>query len=296
MNSLTQLNHAGTQDQVVPIDCVSDKETRQRHIDLACLRGLPECQVGNPRKGKLAVVASGPSVADYVDELRSWDGEIWGINGAFHWMRARREIPATAFIGADPEAILVDYLVNPPQEAVYYLASQVHPEAFDHLRDRNVQLWHMSDKEVKWPIGTVTVHGGSSCLTRAPWLACMLGWEDVHIFGGDSSFTHKTHVYGGELPSNFCFVEVDRQLYKTHKVMMVQATDCVDMVQSFPGKITIHGDGLMPALLQQYKDTGVHEWLAKQEAQESRAGLNRKERRRLKKSLSSGAPASSDAA
>lgn len=284
--SLQEAGEVGTQGDLIPLDRVTDDGTTQRNIDNACSLGLPECQVGEPKSGKLAIVASAPSVAGYVEMLQNWDGEIWGINGAFMWMR-HREINPTAFIGLDPEIILKDYLVAPWADEedflagkTFYIASQVHPEVFEFLKGRNVQLWHCSDRLVRWPIGKVLVHGGSTCLTRAPWLACMLGWQDVHIFGGDSSFTHKTHVYGGEIPTNFCFAEVNGELFRTHKVMMAQACDMVDVVQSFPGTITIHGQGLMQAIVGQYKESGVHEWLAKQEAAE--LGGNRKQRRAMR--------------
>lgn len=276
--SLTPIGEAGTQDKIMPIDCVSDMETRQRHIDLAVARNLPMAEVGQVQKRKLAIVASAPSVSDYVQTLREWDGDIWGINGAFGWM-IHREIKPTAFIGVDPEEMLKDYLVEPPEDATYYLASQVHSGVFDHLANRRVMLWHMSDKEVKWPIGSILVHGGSSCLTRAPWLACMLGYQDVHIFGGDSSFTHKTHVYGGNIPTNFCFAEAGGEVFRTHKVMMVQACDMVDLVQSFPGTITIHGRGLMQAMVSDLKKSGVLEKLL---AEENAQLGNRKQRRAMK--------------
>lgn len=283
LQKLTPLRDLGTQSEIMPIDCVSDKETRQRHIDLAVSRGLPECKFTRQTKpGKLAIVASAPSVGDYVDVLKEWDGEIWGINGAFAWMM-KRGIKPNAFVGVDPEWFLKDYLIDMPDEATYYIASQVHPDVFDHLAGKNVQLWHMSDREVTWPIGSIHVHGGSTCLTRCPWLAYMLGWQDVHIFGGDSSFTDKTHVYGGEIPSNFCFAEADGEVFRTHKVMMVQATDMVDLVQSFPGTITVYGRGFMQSLVSCYKKTGLHEWLAQEEAAEIQ-GMNRRQRRAMKKS------------
>ncbi len=269
----------GKQEDVIPIDCVSDKPTRQFHIESAIARNLPLCAVGPVKKQKLAIVASAPSVGEYVDMLREWDGVIWGINGAFHWMR-HRGIKPHAFVGIDPEEMLKDYLVDPPKDATYYIASQVHPGVFDHLKDHNVQLWHMSDKEIDWKQGMILVHGGSTCLTRAPWLACMLGYQDVHIFGGDSSFTHKTHVYGGNPPSNFCFAEAHGEAFKTHKVMLVQACDMVDLVQSFPGTISVHGWGLMQAMVLDLKKSGVLEKLLKEETA-TIGKMNRKQRRAM---------------
>ncbi len=263
------------------MDCVSDIPTRQSHIDSAVARNLPVCGVRPLRKGKLAIVASAPSVTNYVDTLKEWDGEIWGVNGAFGWM-IHRGIKPDAFIGIDPEWFLKDYLPDPPQDATYYLSSQVHPCVFDHLKDRKVHLWFQADDQVKFPIGSVTVPGGSTCLGRAPYLACLLGWQDVHIFGGDSSFTHKTHVYGGELPERFVYAEANGKTYKTLKNLLMQACDMVQVVQNFPGSITVHGEGLLQSMCAEVRDSGVMEFLEMEEKQQL-GKLNRRERRMLKR-------------
>jgi hypothetical protein len=281
---LTPTKAEGTIDKIFDIDCVSNADIRQKHVDLAVARGLPQVQFRALRKGKVAIVASAPSVGDYVDTLKEWDGEIWGINGAFAWM-LHRGIKPSAFIGIDPEEMLKDYLIEMPDDATYYLAAQVHPGVFDHLQGKNVRLWFQADGEMKFPIGTVTVPGGSSCLGRAPYLACLLGWQDVHIFGGDSSFTHKTHVYGGNLPekgSGLVLSQAGGEVFKTTRTMMAQACEMVEIVQNFPGSITIHGHGLMQAMVQDLKDSGQHEALIAEEAA-IMGGLNRKQRRAMKK-------------
>lgn len=284
LTTLTPLKPAGKASDVFEIDCVSNKDVRQSHIDSALKRNLPRCVWRSiPRKEKLAIVASGPSVTNYVDMLKEWDGEIWGINGAFEWMR-HRGIKPHAFIGLDPEDILKDYLISPPKDATYYIAAQVHPCVFDHLKEHNVRLWFMADSEVKLPIGAVAIPGGSSCLGRAPYLACFLGFNDVHLFGGDSSYTHKTHVHGGELPPNIVPVEdaVSKRMFTTTRTLLAQATDIVEIVQNFPGKITVHGDGLMQQACENVKNSGIMEFLEREEAKEIQ-GMNRKQRRAMKK-------------
>ena len=99
-----QLKPTGRADQVFDIDVVSDPAVRQSHIDSALKRNLPRVIQRKRRPGKVAVVASGPSVADYVDVLKDWDGEIWGINRAFEWMR-HRGIKPTGFLGIPPGTI-----------------------------------------------------------------------------------------------------------------------------------------------------------------------------------------------
>ena len=92
----------------------------------------------------------------------------------------------------------------------------------------------------------------------------MLGYRDVHIFGGDSSFTHKTHVFGGEIPENWCPAEVNGVVFKTTRAMMSQACEfCEQMVEWSRGKdplqVSIYGDGLMQALVQASLDSGNYE-------------------------------------
>lgn len=277
--TLTPLKPAGRSDQVFEIDCVFDKDLRQGHIDSAVARNLPRVTYCRAMPGKVAVVASGPSVTDYVDLLKAWDGEIWCINGALEWCR-KRGIKPTGWLGIDPEPILADYLLDPPQDVTYYVASQVHPCVFDRLKDHKVKLWFLSDSEIRMPIGAVPIPGGSSCLGRAPYLASFMGYSDVHLFGGDSSFTHKTHVHGGELPSNTVSIEVNGRMFKSTRTMITQACDIMEIVQNFPGTIAVYGDGLMQEGCKQIDASGVMDWLAAEEAKELQ-GLNRQQRRAL---------------
>lgn len=283
---MTPLKPIGTIDQIFEIDCVSDKDVRQTHIDSAVARGLPAVAYRAIRRGKLAIVASGPSVADYVDTLKGWDGEIWGVNGAFHWLQ-HRGIKPNAFIGIDPEWFLKDYLITAPDDATYYLAAQVHPGVFDHLAGKCIRIWFPADGEVRHPtVGAIPVHGGSSCLGRAPNLAYVLGWREVHIFGGDSSFTHKTHVYGGELPANWVPAELNGQIFKTTRTMMAQACEFVEqMVEWAKGKeplsVSLYGDGLMQTLYAKTLDSGSYERYLTEEFSTEKQ-MNRKQRRALR--------------
>lgn len=277
---------AGTIDQVFDIDCVADIDTRQLFIDGALSRNLPRV-VNRPRRpGKVAIVGSGPSVTDCVEILQNFDGEIWGINRSLEWMR-HRGIKPTGFVGLDPEWFLVESLPNPTHDLTYYLAAQVHPQVFDHLKDHNVKLWFMADGQVKQPADACLIYGGSTCLGRAPNLAYALGYRDVHIFGGDSSYTHKTHVHGGELPENWVPVELNGTVYKTNRMMLSQACEFSDqMVEWAKGKdpmeVTLYGDGLMQALFAHQMQIGSYQNYLREEFVAG-AGMNRKQRRAMRK-------------
>lgn len=253
-----------------PMDCVSDSDTRQRYIDSASKRKLRPVIKRKERKGKVAIVASGPSATEFIPLLKEWDGEIWAINRAFEWLR-HRGVKPTGFLGIDPEWFLVECLPNIPADVTYYLAAQVHPCVFDHLKDRDVRLWYMADDQVKLPWGAYPIYGGSTCLSRSPNLAWAQGYREVHVFGGDSSFTHKTHVHGGELPSNVIETEVDGVKFKTTKQMMSQAVEFVEQMPEWarmkpPLSVSIYGEGLMPSLLAQAMSSGGYEkYIAEQE-------------------------------
>ena len=273
---------AGKLEEIFDIDVVSDFETRQKHIDAAVARNLPRVITRKRRSGKVAIVASGPSVGDYVDTLKAWDGEIWGINRAFEWMR-HRGIKPTGFLGIDPEWFLVECLPNIPDDVTYYLAAQVHPGVFDHLKDRNVRLWFMADGQVKLPKDAHLIYGGSTCLGRAPNLAYALGYRDVHIFGGDSSYTHKQYVHGDELPANWVPAELNGRIFKTQRNLMLQASEFVEQMVEWargddPLSVTLYGDGLMQAWYAHQSASGCYE----QYLRECTPRMNRKQRRAMR--------------
>ena len=293
---MEQVKPEGTIDTIFNLECIYDKDKRQVHIDASVKRKLPYVIRRAERKGKLAIVASGPSASDYVDMLKDWDGEIWGINGAFAWM-LKRGIKPTAFIGIDPEEILKDYLIETP-DVTYYLAVQVHPEVFDHLTGKNVRLWFPADSEAKYPSiaiwggrGSNVVFGGSTCLGRAPNLAYVLGWREVHIFGCDSSFTNKSHVYGqkGEVPGGTFPFEVNGKIFLTTKQMMQQACEFAEQMVEWarpgdrgekPLSVSLYGDGLLQEIFRQNFESGTY---AQYLYESLDGGKTRKERRALKR-------------
>lgn len=296
---LTPLKDAGTIDTIFNLDCVIDKEARQGHIDSAVKRGLPWCVKRTPREGKVAIVASGPSANEYVDLLKDWDGEVWGINGAFAWLMHRR-IKPSAFVGLDPEPILTGYftattasgeVIHAPTDATYYLGAQVHPEVFDYLEGKNVRLWFPADTEVEFPFGAVPIYGGSTCLGRAPNLAYHLGWREVHIFGCDSSFTHKTHVYGGELPPNAFICNWHGREFWTTRQFMQQACEFVEQMVEWarpgadgdePLSVSLYGDGLTQAMFAASLEAGGYQQYLREAYQN---GFSRKEKRAIRMAM-----------
>jgi hypothetical protein len=250
MNELTPLADAMPLDKLFAIDACVAVDKRQKNVDYAFSTGFPFVVMRSPKRIPLAIVGSGPSAGDYIEALKTFPGEIWAINGAFNWLIKAGVKPA-AFLGMDPEPFLVDYLIEPTKDAAYYIASQCDPSVFRHLKDHNVWVWHAHDPGVKPAPGNFPIPGGSTLLTRAPYLGSLLGFSDVHIFGGDSSYTGDGYVYGGELiGEGNCVANFDGIEFKTNRQMLAQATEMMNTLENFPGEIFVHGSGLMPAMAQ----------------------------------------------
>jgi uncharacterized Rossmann fold enzyme len=214
---------------------------------------------------KVAIVGTGPSVSDYLDELRSWRGSIWAINGALDWLQDRGII-AHGHVLADYGDRMHRYLTRPPKRTTYYVASVCHASVFEALKDRDVVMWHIAQHgEGMPPSGTYTVGGGPTALTRAPTLAWCLGFRDMHVFGGDSSFTptdmyvegaQDIHNRGG-LPPDCITVRVGDREFLTHMPLVGQATYMATLVDSLPAKIKFYGDGFGPYFAHSHIERGI---------------------------------------
>lgn len=175
--------------------CIVAPEGRRANFERNMARGLPVAQSGPERAGKLAIVGSGPSVSERLDILRAWDGDIWAINGAHDYLLENGIIP-NGFFAIDPLPTLADYVQNIQPQTICYLSSVCDPAVFDALSDRNVCLIHLQnedgDKDFREVgISSPVIMGGTTAMTRAPYLAIVLGWRDITIFGADASYTDK---------------------------------------------------------------------------------------------------------
>lgn len=239
---------------VLPSENIIGVDTRQAHIAYARKAGFPFCSVGGERGKPLAVVGSGPSAADYLHELQRWPGDIWAINGMFDFLD-ENGIDNADFMGCDPQPLMTKFLTKPRKDAKYYLASISCPELFDQLRGFDVRPWHMSEPDLEFQSGDVVVYGGSTCLTRAPFLAQMLGYRSVTIYGADSSFTDRTHVddrerHGfGPDRNKRIQVRVGETLFETNVAMAHQASNICAIKTIFGDQVEFRCGGLANALL-----------------------------------------------
>lgn len=169
--------------------CVVDDAGRLANLKSNLARGLPVCGDIPERKEPLAIVGSGPSLAGHLEEIKDWPGEVWAINGAYDYLLDNGLI-ADGFVAIDPLPGLAEYVQNPQKETKFYIASTCDPSVIDALEGHEVWLWHaFNDDNSAYPEGQKLIIGGTTVVTRAPFLALVLGWRDITLMGVDSSYS-----------------------------------------------------------------------------------------------------------
>jgi hypothetical protein len=220
-------------------------------------RSIPRCEPLPERENnRLAIVGSGPSVRDYLDELRTFDGHVWAINGAYNFLQDNG-IVANGFVGCDPLLGLSDYLKRPNPATTFYLAGTCDPTTFDAVEGQDVRMWFLKSQNIKYPGGLWVVTGGTTCLLRAPFLAWMLGFRNVSIYGADSSFdtdgrycyTDGTYQWDSEAPVNWVMTENGEGPFPTEICLMKQATQFHAIKQLWRGEMTFRCGGLLDAFM-----------------------------------------------
>jgi hypothetical protein len=132
-----------------------------------------------PHTRKLAVVGGGPLVRHDLEELRAWDGDVWGINFTAGWLNANG-VKATLFT-VDP----VPFVTDAP-DAI--LATVCSPSLFEHFEGR-VRGFNLAITDPDCGL-----YNGAFSSTSAPAVSLKLGYVDVSFFGCEGSFENQDHI------------------------------------------------------------------------------------------------------
>lgn len=147
----------------------------------------------------LMIVGSGPSAWKALDTLKQIDCDVMALNGAYNAMIEKGYPVPKFYAQLDARQVNVNFLRDPRKETQFILAAQVHPDAFDLLRDHNVLTFHLNtETEQKVFGGTEGLFFGSAGGTigsTALALAAALGYRHLVLVGYDSSFDNgKSHM------------------------------------------------------------------------------------------------------
>ena len=125
------------------------------------------------------------------------------------------------------------------------------------LEGYNVYLWHANGdrylEEILQQndlISEPMVNGGTAAVTRSMYLAPVMGYTELHIFGGDSSFANgDTHIRKSTTEEKRLPIRCAGRIFETAPWMTVQVEDfkilAPDLRDNYGIRIVMHGDGMM---------------------------------------------------
>lgn len=174
----------------------------------------------------LAVVGGGPLVVHDLPELRSWPGDVWGINYTAQWLN-EQGVKASLF-SIDPQPFIAE-----APHAVLVTASD--PKLVAHYANRLTLV----DYEESG--------GGETSATRALAVGLFLGYLKISLFGCEGSFGERTHVDRHD-PCHEILVRAG-ETYRTTPEFLIQCMRLVEIVRMFDGVFHNRSGGLLQAML-----------------------------------------------
>jgi hypothetical protein len=217
----------------------------KRNSDLAIARGIHDC-TGQARyhNKPLAIVGSGPSMLNLLDEIRQFPGDVFGINATADFLiRNGRE--DTIFFSMDPDPCIAD-MIGVAKRGV--VCSSCDPSVFDKLKP--VRMFHTEQSRQKKFIG-----GSCTSVTRIPILSGKMGYRHVFFYGCEGSFAvDTTHVGRNEDREDQIIIQAGENIYRTSPDMMVQCEYLAECFRKVPNRFHNRSGGLLQAMLD-YPDT-----------------------------------------
>lgn len=205
------------------------------------------------KSGAVAIVGSGPSLKKNWRELRAFKGDIIACNASCQFLLEKGITPTYMFcFDADPLAL---EFFTPHKDITYLLGSRCVPAAFEMLKGCRIVVWHAAGDEriteilEKHQRNEPMIVGGSAAVTRALILAMPIGYTEIHVYGGDSSFAEgDTHIRQSTTVERRMAIKCNGRVFEVAPWMTVQVNDLehlAPLVKRLGIRMHFHGDGLM---------------------------------------------------
>jgi hypothetical protein len=238
---------------------------------------------GGPSIGDLAQLKK-------IRALMKKGGKVWAVNKTHDFLLTKGITPWAACL-LDPMPWVAGYIQKPQRNTIYAVASQCDAAVFDALKQARVYLWHAGVDYFGqgYPVDVMestykgrdwlVIPGPTTVGLRSVLVGYALGFRHFHLFGLDSSMrvandnSSALHAYEKQKPadaaegwvtlkSKTAKNQTTAQRFYTNSHMARQALDFEEMVENIGGMVkrgtmqpitlTVHGDGLIPALADCY--------------------------------------------
>lgn len=255
------LTAANIDDVVTEVKYCVEKDVHNAHIAKSVAAGyppIPVAQADEFKKESIAIVCSGPSLAQSWEQVRMCN-HVLTCSGAHDFMIKRGIIPHF-HMETDPRPHKAVFTRHPDNRTMYLIASSCHPDVFANLKGHDVRIWHVvpANELHRMPRGHWMITGGCNVGLRALVMARLMGYRDVHVFGmdcsaGDADQRFHVNAHPNEpkeksrkivrvgdraFYSSGVFIECARQFFKETMLLSDVA-------------VTLHGEGLLQALATQ---------------------------------------------
>ena len=249
-------------------------------IRAALARGLPEIAPALcAHDGTFLVAGSGPSLPQYVDDLRAQHAlgrPICAVNHAHDYL-IEQGLEPTFFSTLDPRPRANHHLRLLGEHTIYLLASRCHPEMFDRLQGKQVILWHswaaQDEAEDIWASRkTFLIGGGTTSGMRAIAVGYILGFRKFILYGLDSCLAPDgmTKRFNGDKSGTTITVRVGQYVgenescdpqakaFTCNYAMAQQGNDFNACYRDMPdASFEVRGEGLLAAIVAQRKAMGL---------------------------------------
>lgn len=212
---------------------------------------------------KAVLVAGGPSINDYVEDIKKEDGDIIAMNGSAKWLR-KHGIKPSFHVLMDGRPGVEDYVEGDPS-ITYMICSQCDPKVFKAAKDCNRLMWHAAGvDEMQQTLkdlepGSNLICGGGTVGLRSLYLMFLQGYHHFTLYGYDSSNREEKHGYPqpmneGQPTYDFKFND---KVFNASGPMAAQANEFVIIAKklmSYGVSIEVKGDGLLPEIWKYHCD------------------------------------------
>lgn len=207
--------------------------------------------IAPPHKRRLSIVGFGPSIKKTWTRLK---GDVWATNGAHNWLIERGVIPKYAMFW--DAAKVVSGFIRPHKDVTYLIASRCHRSVFEALDGYNVYVWHavgdagIEDLLVEYERMEPMLGHGSAAVTTSMLVASNMGYRNMHIFGGDSSYPEGEHTHADKslVEERPLEIWMDGQRFLSTSWLAGQVEDMRIIgpgLKEQGARLTFHGDGLL---------------------------------------------------
>ena len=183
-----------------------------------------------PRAGSAIFVAGGPTLRDYLPELRrrSLAGEyIFTSNHTHDYLVDNGIIPNSCLI-LDPKEVVKDYVKLVQKDTAYFISNCADPATWETMKERGAKMLKVmvaygmsSDDDMKlmntlYPKIPAKCYlpGGTMTPLRAMPFAIMLGFKKIEMYGFDSCFSKSEPKQIYEGTDEFRSASTDHTVFK----------------------------------------------------------------------------------